>query len=453
MEQNIDLLHGRILPSLTALAVPIMATSLVQTAYNLTDMAWIGRVGSDAVTAVGSAGMYTWLSSGLVTIAKMGGQIKAAHGIGEGNQKTAGIYAEGAIWLTVILAVLFAVFVNGFAEPLIGFFGLSSQKIQQDAIIYLRITCGLIFLPFLNQTLTGLYTAAGNSRTPFFANCIGMGANIVLDPVLIFGLGPFPRMEAAGAAAATVTAQGIVLMILILGTKKDKLLFPFVDIRKKVPVRFFRAIIQVGVPAGVQSMIYCMISMILTRFISVWGDQAVAVQRLGSQIESISWTTAEGFGTAINAFVGQNYGGKQYQRVKKGYITAAVIVCIWGSFTTAILVLGCRPVFSLFIREEEVIPLGMDYLRVLGCSQMFMCIELMTAGALSGLGKTFSCSVITIILTAARIPMAMVFGACMGLNGIWWAFSVSSILKGIVFFFYYFWVLNKLEKKEIRKIA
>ena len=87
MNQNIDLLHGKILPSLTALALPIMATSLVQTAYNLTDMAWIGQVGSDAVAAVGAAGMYMWLSSGLVTIARMGGQIKAAHAIGEGNKE------------------------------------------------------------------------------------------------------------------------------------------------------------------------------------------------------------------------------------------------------------------------------------------------------------------------------------------------------------------------------
>ena len=85
MRQNIDLLNGKILQSLTALAVPIMATSLVQTAYSLTDMAWIGRVGSGAVAAVGAAGMYTWLSSGLVSIAKMGGRIKAAHSIGAGN--------------------------------------------------------------------------------------------------------------------------------------------------------------------------------------------------------------------------------------------------------------------------------------------------------------------------------------------------------------------------------
>lgn len=444
MKQNIDLLHGRILPSLTALAVPIMATSLVQMAYNLTDMAWIGRVGSDAVAAVGAAGMYTWLSSGLVTIAKMGGQIKTAHSIGEGDPETAGGYAAGAIHLTLLLAVVFALLVNCFAGTLIGFFGLSSPKIVSDAVLYVRIACGLILFSYMNQTLTGLYTAAGNSRTPFVANCIGMGANILLDPVLIFGLGPIPRLEAAGAAIATVTAQAVVTAVLVIFSKKDEALFPYVRLGKRVPGKLYRTIIHVGFPAGVQSMIYCMISMVLTRFVAAWGDQAVAAQRVGSQIESISWMTAEGFGTAINAFVGQNYGGKQYDRVKRGYMTAALIVCLWGSITTFILIFGSRPVFSLFIREPEVVPLGMNYLRVLGFSQMFMCMEMMTSGALSGLGKTFQCSVITVVLTSARIPLAVVLGGILGLDGIWWAFSLSSIAKGILFFLYYLRVLRKL---------
>lgn len=448
MKQNIDLLNGRILHSLTALAVPIMATSLVQTAYSLTDMAWIGRVGSGAVAAVGAAGMYTWLSSGLVTIARMGGQIKAAHSIGEGNREEAGSYGAGAIWLTIGLAASFALLTNIFARQLIGFFGLSSPKIVEDGVRYLRIACGLILFSFLSQTLTGLYTAAGNSQTPFLANCIGMGANILLDPILIFGLGPFPRLEAAGAAIATVTSQGIVALVLLLRSGKDEVLFPYIHIWEKVPVRFFRVIVQIGLPAGVQNMIYCMISMVLTRFIAAWGDNAVAAQRVGSQIESISWMAAEGFGTAINAFVGQNYGGKRYDRVRRGYLTAALIIGVWGCFTTAALIFGSRPIFSLFIREEEVIPLGMSYLQVLGFSQLFMCVELMTVGALSGLGKTFQCSVLTILLTSARIPLAIVLGPVLGLDGIWWAFSISSIVKGIVFFLYFLWVLKRLLEPE-----
>lgn len=447
MNENIDLLHGKILPSLTALALPIMATSLVQTAYNLTDMAWIGQVGSDAVAAVGAAGMYMWLSTGLVTVARMGGQIKAAHAIGEGNQEAAGFYAGGALQLTVMLAALFALLVNGFARELIGFLGLSSPDIIADAVNYLRITCGLIVFSFLNQTLTGLYTAAGNSKTPFLANCIGMGANMVLDPVLILGLGPFPRLEAVGAAIATVTAQAIVMLVLLYFRRKDRILFPYVHLFCRVPAGYLGTMIKIGVPSGVQSMIYCSISMILTRFVSVWGDAAVAVLRVGSQIESISWTTAEGFGTAINAFVGQNYGGRQYERVKKGYMTASAIVFFWGCLTTAVLVFGRRPVISIFIHEPEVILLGMEYLRVLGYSQMFMCMELMTVGALSGQGKTLQCSVITILLTTARIPFAMVFGKITGLNGIWWAFTVSSMLKGVVFFVYYLGVLRKLTKE------
>ena len=446
MRQNIDLLNGKILRSLTALAVPIMATSLVQTAYSLTDMAWIGRVGSGAVAAVGAAGMYTWLSSGLVTIAKMGGQIKAAHSIGEGNGEEAGNYGAGAIWLTLFFAGAFALLTNAFARPLIGFFGLTSPKIVDDAVLYLRIACGLIVFSFLSQTLTGLYTAAGNSKIPFLANCIGMGANIILDPVLIFGVGPFPRLEAAGAAIATVTSQGIVALVLMAASGKDEVLFPHIRMGKRIPSRFFRVIIRIGLPAGIQNMIYCMISMVLTRFIAAWGDEAVAAQRVGSQIESISWMAAEGFGSAINAFIGQNYGGKKYGRVRRGYLTAAVIIGVWGVFTTALLVFGSRPIFSLFIREEQVIPLGMSYLQVLGVSQFFMCIELMTVGALSGLGKTFQCSVITVILTSARIPLAMVLGQVLGLEGIWWAFSLSSIVKGVVFFLYYLGELKGLER-------
>ena len=103
MKKYVDLLNGNILTALTELAVPIMATSLVQMAYNLTDMAWIGRVGSSAVAAVGGAGMYTWLSAGVVTLAKMGGQVKVAQSLEEGNKGEAARYGGAAIQMTMAL--------------------------------------------------------------------------------------------------------------------------------------------------------------------------------------------------------------------------------------------------------------------------------------------------------------------------------------------------------------
>ena len=446
VKKNIDLLNGNILTSLSELALPIMATSLVQTAYNLTDMAWIGMVGSDAVAAVGAAAMYTWLSSGVATLARMGGQVKSAHAYGEGNRREAVQYGKGALQLALVLAAVYGIITNLFAGPLIGFFHLNSFLVVEDAIVYLRIACGLILFAFIGQTLTGLYTASGNSRTPFVANCIGMGANIVLDPLLIFGLGPIHGMGVAGAAVATVTAQFIVSLVLVISMRKDPVLAAQMRIWIPTPLSNIKTMVRIGFPAAIQSMLYCGISMVLTRFVTAWGDTAVAVQRVGGQIESISWMTADGFGTAINAFVGQNYGAGNLKRVKKGYMTASVIMFIWGIFTTCLLIFGAAPIFSLFIHEPEVIPAGADYLRIIGFSEMFMCVELMTVGALSGMGKTMEASVITIILTAARIPLAVILGGtALGLNGIWWALTISSIVKGIIFFVYYLHIMKRMK--------
>ena len=446
VKKNIDLLNGNILTSLTELALPIMATSLVQTAYNLTDMAWIGMVGSDAVAAVGAAAMYTWLSSGVATLARMGGQVKSAHAYGEGNRREAVQYGKGALQLALVLAAVYGIITNLSAGPLIDFFHLNSNLVVEDAIVYLRIACGLILFAFIGQTLTGLYTASGNSRTPFVANCIGMGANIVLDPLLIFGLGPIPGMGVAGAAIATVTAQFIVALVLVISMRRDPVLASQMRVWIPTPLSNIKTMVRIGFPAAIQSMLYCAISMVLTRFVTAWGDTAVAVQRVGGQIESISWMTADGFGTAINAFVGQNYGAGNLKRVKKGYMTASVIMFIWGIFTTCLLIFGAAPIFSLFIHEAEVIPAGADYLRIIGFSEMFMCVELMTVGALSGMGKTMEASVITIILTASRIPLAVILGGtAMGLNGIWWALTISSIVKGIIFFVYYLHIMKRMK--------
>lgn len=443
--RHIDLLHGRILPSLTGLAIPIMATSMVQTAYNLTDMAWIGRVGSRAVAAVGAAGMYTWLSQGIVTLARMGGQIKVAHSLGEGEAEETVEYARGSLQMTIFLAAVFALIVNAFAGLMISYFGMNDPGILRDGENYLRIVGGLIIFSFLNQTMTGLFTAIGDSKTPFMANCLGLAVNMILDPVLIFGVGPFPRMETVGAAVATVTAQSVVTMVLVGRACQDTVLFRKIRLWKPTPVRYLKTILELGVPSSLQSMLYSGISMVLTRMVAGWGDSAVAVQRVCGQIECISWMTAEGFGSAMNAFTGQNFGAKFYERMKKGYRIALTIMISWGTFTSLLMIFGAEWMFRIFIQEAHVLPIGISYLVVLGYGQMPMCVELMTGGALQGMGKTMSCSVITIILTAVRIPLAFVLSRTfLGLDGIWWALTLTTIVKGILFTVFYFWQLSRL---------
>ena len=112
MKTYVNLLEGKILPALSALALPIMATSFIQMAYNLTDMIWIGRIGANAVASVGAAGMFMWLSNGLATLAKMGGQIKVGQSLGAQKHKDASMYAQSAIQMGIAFAIIFSFLSN-----------------------------------------------------------------------------------------------------------------------------------------------------------------------------------------------------------------------------------------------------------------------------------------------------------------------------------------------------
>ena len=449
MKTRINLLEGKILPALSALALPIMATSLIQMAYNLIDMIWIGKIGASAVASVGAAGMFMWLSNGLATLAKMGGQIKVGHALGAQKKEDAASYAQSSIQMGIVFAIGFGILSVVFADEMIGFFQLNSAQVIQDAKLYLMITCGLVIFSFMNQIFTGILTAMGNSRTSFIATGIGLVLNIVLDPLFIFGFGAIPPMGVAGAAIATVLAQLVVMLLFLYTILRDTVLFCDVHILHSYSSQHTREIFRIGLPSAVQSMLFSGISMVIARLIAGWGDAAVAVQKVGSQIESISWMTAEGYAAALNSFVAQNHGAKNTDRIREGYRLSMIVMLSWGVFCSLVLIVFPQLIFQVFIQEAEVLPMGVDYLRILGVSQLFMCMEITTAGAFSGLGKTLPPSIVSITLTGARIPMAILLGRWLGLNGVWWAITISSIGKGIVLLG---WFLKDMKRAGMREV-
>ena len=446
MKTRINLLEGNILPALSALALPIMATSLIQMAYNLIDMIWIGKIGASAVASVGAAGMFMWLSNGLATLAKMGGQIKVGHALGAQKKEDAASYAQSSIQMGIVFAIGFGILSIVFADEMIGFFQLNSAQVIQDAKLYLMITCGLVIFSFMNQIFTGILTAMGNSRTSFIATGIGLVLNIVLDPLFIFGFGAIPPMGVAGAAIATVLAQLVVMLLFLYTILRDTVLFSNVHILHSYSSQHTMEIFRIGLPSAVQSMLFSGISMVIARLIAGWGDAAVAVQKVGSQIESISWMTAEGYAAALNYFVAQNHGAKNTDRILEGYRLSMIVMLSWGVFCSLVLIVFPQLIFQVFIQEAEVLPMGVDYLRILGVSQLFMCMEITTAGAFSGLGKTLPPSIVSITLTGARIPMAILLGRWLGLNGVWWAITISSIGKGIVLLG---WFLKDIKRADM----
>ncbi|MEE0692350.1 MAG: MATE family efflux transporter [Lachnospiraceae bacterium] len=445
------LTEGPILKVLTKLALPIMASSFLSTAYSITDMAWIGTLGAKAVAGVGVGGMYVWLSQGLASLARMGGQVHVAQELGRGDRERAKKYSAAAIQLVIFFGVLFGAVCLLFPDQLIAFFGMKDTETLIHAKSYLMITCGMIVFSYVNFTLTGLFTAQGDATTPFQANFVGLIVNMILDPVLILGIGIVPRMEAAGAAIATVTAQIVVTAVFLIclacrgkkkkykdadkvrATVKDDNIIREIRLTHLQERSYYADVVRIGGPTALQGSVYCMISMVLTRMVAAFGAGAVATQRVGGQIESVSWNTADGFAAALNAFIGQNFGGGRMERVRKGYRAAFSTILVWGVGMTLIFVLFPMQISGLFFHEAEVLPVASRYMVIVGFSEAFMCVELTAVGAISGLGKTKICSIISVCLTALRIPLALLLSRTgLGLEGIWWALTITSMLKGIV---------------------
>ena len=443
MEGNLT--KGPILKTLTKLAIPIMASSFLGTLYNITDMAWIGLLGSKAVAGVGVGGMFTWLSQGLAAMARMGGQVQVAQCIGRGERDRAHGFAQAAVQIATLMGMAYAVISLLFTRQMVAFFQLTDPEAQTAALSYTKIACGLIVFSFLTLTMTGLYTAQGDSKTPFLANLIGLVTNMILDPVLILGPGPFPKLGVVGAAIATVTAQAIVMMMMILGViiqKKENVL-KGIRLTAKIPKEYLGGLCRIGIPTAIQGMAYCAISMVLTRMVSAYGAEAVATQRVGGQIESISWNTADGFAAALNAFIAQNYGAGKMGRVRKGYRASLWTVGIWGLLISFVFICFPKAIADIFFHEPKAVATAVGYLVIIGFSEAFMCVELTTVGALSGLGRIRLCSIISIAFTSARIPLAIILGGLIGLSGIWWALSITSIIKGIIFTCTFLWITRK----------
>lgn len=201
-----------------------------------------------AVAGIGVGGMFTWLSQGFASMARMGGQVQVAQCVGRGDKEKAHGYAQAAVQLATVMGLVYALVVLIFTKQMIGFFKLEDPEAYAAAFVYTKIACGLIVFSFLSVTLTGIYTAQGDSKTPFYANLIGLATNMILDPLLILGPGPLPKLGAAGGAIATVTAQFIVMSIMILGIVKQKKenVLKGITLFTKIPAEYLNGICKIG---------------------------------------------------------------------------------------------------------------------------------------------------------------------------------------------------------------
>ncbi len=442
-----SLTQGGILNRLLLVSLPIIGTQIIQMTYNLTDMFWLGRLSSEAVAASGSVGMYLWLSMALLIIGSKGAEIGVAQNLGRGDRDTARAIGQSAFTLALGLGVLAGAALMLARAPLIGFFGIIDSAVSNAAQDYLLIvSIGLPF-SFVSAAVTGVFNGSGNSRTPFYINSIALVTNVALDPVLIFACG----MGIAGAAVATVIAQavGCVLLILALQFHKHR---PFEKFRVfAVPsAEHMRQIFRWTLPMAAESFLFTFMSMFISRFIAAWGTDAMAAHRVGSQVESLSWLVAGGFSSALTAFIGQNYGARKWGRIHEGFRIASIVMVVYGAIITAVLFFGAQAVYTVFVPDNpNVVKIGVEGLKILAACQLVACLEGAAAGAFRGMGKTLPPSIASVSSNGLRVIAAYFLARTpLGLNGIWWAISIGAAVRSLWIYFWYRLSSRRLPSKD-----
>lgn len=429
---KVDLLREKILPSLIKLAMPLMATAFVQVTYNIVDMIWLGRLGTQAVAASGSVGTYIWLMNAFMIIPRIGVSIRGSQAYGAGSyDKAVRVYQNGiqfAVFLSLIATSLCLVF----RYQLIGFYKLDPTT-EKLAIQYFSIVAFGFIFSYLNPILSASYNSQGNSLVPFKYNTLGLISNIVLDPLLIFGLGPLRAFGISGAALATVLAQALVSLLFLMDIIKEKGFLYQCKLKSKPCKKEFLSILKLGYPGAMRSSVQAMVAIILNKFMALYGATPIAAYSIGTQIESISYMTSDGFASAMTAFTGQNYGAKQFSRIREMAKKALTLMFTGGCLVMLAFILFGESIFTLFLPDDpEAISLGAYYLIILGISQPLMNIEIGTTGVFNGIGRPKFPGMNGVILNIMRIPLAFILMKPFGVIGIWVAITISSMLKGLI---------------------
>ena len=434
MKGTNDLTKGAITRQLFHLALPIMGTSFIQMAYSITDMAWVGRIGSEAVAAVGAVGILTWMTTSISYLGKVGAEVGVGQSIGTRNEERARAFASHTLTISLLLSLVWGAMLFIFASTIISLYKLE-PAISAEAVSYLRIVATAFPFVLLSAAFTGIYNAAGLSRIPFYISGSGLVMNMILDPLCIFVFG----LETDGAAMATWLSEATVCLLFVYYLKKKHILFGGFPFFVRLKADFTKRIFQLGLPVALLNSLFAVINLMMARTASTYGGHiGLMTLTAGGQIEAIAWNTSQGFSTALSAFTAQNYAAGEKKRVIGAYHTTLKMTTVFGLLCTLLFVFFGSEVFSLIVPEREAFEAGGVFLRIDGYSMILMMLEITMQGLFYGTGRTVPPAVISITFNLARIPMAILFTTLgMGVEGVWWAISISSGLKGVVSFLWF----------------
>ncbi|MDP8236879.1 MAG: MATE family efflux transporter [Candidatus Erginobacter occultus] len=427
-----DLTEGSITRAIAHLGVPLIATSLLQSAFNLIDMFFVGRLGPAALAAVTLSGIVIAL---LITAAigiSIGTLALVARYWGARRYREAALVVGQSFHLSLLLSILFGAGGWFLARPLLGFLG-GSGEVLELAVTYFRIISAGAWTIFIFVTFSSALKGSGDAWTPLKVMALGVVVNCLLDPLLIFGWGPIPALGVPGSALATVLSRLVTVVVIIYRTRPQRSHLDLSGAFGRISFSLLGRILRIGFFSSVEMLLRSVAMIALLRFVSVYGTAALAAYGIGTRLRAVVLMPGIGLGYSSGILVGQNLGAGQPKRAHRtawatwGIYQAVIIPLIAGFFIFA------REVVGLFSQDPEVLRVGAVFIRYLAVSFFFLALILVFGKSLNGAGDTAGPMVITGFALLVMVGFLLWPGSAgLGLEGIWKAILGATALNGLL---------------------
>lgn len=435
-----DLTVGSTLSTLIRLALPIVFANMLQSAYQLIDAFWVGRLGANAVAAVSLSFPVLFLLTSVGIGLAVAGTILVAQYQGRRQSEMVNQVTAQAILGMVLLSLLLAGTGYVISPEAVLFLG-ADTAVAPLATDYLQISfVGLPFM-FIYAAFQSLMRGVGDARTPLWIVLGTVVLNFILDPLLILGLGPVPAMGVAGAAVATVITQAlsaiIGLKILFSGRYGIQLKWP--QMRPDFPLLW--RLFSLGGPTAVEQSTRALGMMLMTTLVAGFGTVTLAAYGIGTRILSFVIIPALGLSQATSALVGQNVGAGKLDRAEKTALLSTLIAFVSLTLVGVLVAIFAEPLVAVFVPDgQQVISEGAHFLRLMALTFGLMGAQLVITGAFRGAGDTVVAMVIALVsLWMLQFPLAWLLAERTSLDevGIWLAYPIQNVITALVAWYWF----------------
>lgn len=435
----------KILPLVLSMSLPMVISMAVNAMYNIVDSFFVAKLSENAMTSLALVYPVQNIITSIGVGIGIGINSTVAYYLGAQDKKMANKATTQGVVMNFIHGLLLTILCTAFMPAFLKMF-TNNQNIIDMSLEYANIVFMFSVASTVGITLEKIFQAVGQMKVSMFSMICGFATNIILDPLMIFGIGPFPKMGISGAAYATGIGQVISLLVYIIVYFARPIPVKIERKSLKPDFKLLKRLYGIGIPATLNMALPSFLISALNGILAEFSDKYVLVLGVYYKLQTFIYLSANGIIQGIRPLVGYNYGAGEHKRVDKIYRTTLKLTALIMALGMLLSWIIPSQLIGLFTTNPETIKIGVTALHIISFGFIISAVSVTSSGALEGLGMGNPSLMISLLrYVIVIIPTAFVLSQFMGATGVWMAFAVAEFVTGIISYFIY----QKYAKKTI----